>query len=205
MNRPVVTRFAPSPTGYLHIGGARTALFNWYFAKKTGGTFRLRIEDTDRARSTDDATAAILKGMDWLAEQGVPMHIAGRAMFSESDKEARAGYAALIKTQGWDMDAYNPAQTILFPEMDASVDVPEITTDCWGILDVHPDSMMCATSRMVVRRKGAGKAAVLACTLLWDDPQFELGDTFEGSLEPVKLNHPHCAKFCVLGGASCSA
>ncbi|MEP3654920.1 MAG: glutamate--tRNA ligase [Litorimonas sp.] len=66
MNKPVVTRFAPSPTGYLHIGGARTALFNWYFAKKMGGKFRLRVEDTDRARSTDDATAAILKGMSWL-------------------------------------------------------------------------------------------------------------------------------------------
>lgn len=69
MNKPVVTRFAPSPTGYLHIGGARTALFNWYFAKKMGGKFRLRIEDTDRARSTDDATAAILKGMEWLGLQ----------------------------------------------------------------------------------------------------------------------------------------
>jgi len=66
MSRPIVTRFAPSPTGFLHIGGARTALFNWYFAKKTGGQFRLRIEDTDRARSTDEATAAILKGMAWL-------------------------------------------------------------------------------------------------------------------------------------------
>ena len=66
MSSPIVTRFAPSPTGYLHIGGARTALFNWYFAKKMGGQFRLRIEDTDRARSTDAATAAILKGMDWL-------------------------------------------------------------------------------------------------------------------------------------------
>jgi len=69
MSRPIVTRFAPSPTGYLHIGGARTALFNWYFAKKMGGTFQLRVEDTDRARSTDDATAAILKGLDWLGLQ----------------------------------------------------------------------------------------------------------------------------------------
>ncbi len=63
---PVVTRFAPSPTGYLHIGGARTALFNWLYARGRGGTFLLRIEDTDRARSTPEATAAILQGMDWL-------------------------------------------------------------------------------------------------------------------------------------------
>ncbi|MGJ8615784.1 MAG: glutamate--tRNA ligase [Sulfitobacter sp.] len=66
MSSPVVTRFAPSPTGYLHIGGARTALFNWLFARGRGGKFLLRIEDTDRARSTPDATAAILQGMAWL-------------------------------------------------------------------------------------------------------------------------------------------
>ncbi|MCA0871276.1 glutamate--tRNA ligase [Seohaeicola saemankumensis] len=62
----VVTRFAPSPTGYLHIGGARTALFNWLYARGRGGKFLLRIEDTDRARSTPEATAAILQGMAWL-------------------------------------------------------------------------------------------------------------------------------------------
>lgn len=63
---PVVTRFAPSPTGFLHIGGARTALFNWLFAKHHGGSYRLRIEDTDRKRSTDEAIAAILEGLNWL-------------------------------------------------------------------------------------------------------------------------------------------
>ncbi|WP_254602164.1 glutamate--tRNA ligase [Sphingomonas bacterium] len=62
----VVTRFAPSPTGFLHIGGARTALFNWLFARHHGGKFLLRIEDTDRARSTEPAIAAILDGMRWL-------------------------------------------------------------------------------------------------------------------------------------------
>ena len=62
----VVTRFAPSPTGFLHIGGARTALFNWLFARHHGGKFLLRIEDTDRARSTEAAIAAILDGMSWL-------------------------------------------------------------------------------------------------------------------------------------------
>ena len=65
-SRPVVTRFAPSPTGYLHIGGARTALFNWLFARGRGGTFLLRIEDTDRERSTPEATQAILSGLTWL-------------------------------------------------------------------------------------------------------------------------------------------
>ena len=63
---PVVTRFAPSPTGFLHIGGARTALFNWLYAKHTGGKMLLRIEDTDRARSTDEAVAAIIDGLKWL-------------------------------------------------------------------------------------------------------------------------------------------
>ncbi|MBZ9847698.1 glutamate--tRNA ligase [Mesorhizobium sp. CA14] len=66
MSNKVVTRFAPSPTGYLHIGGARTALFNWLYAKHTGGTMLLRIEDTDRERSTEAATAAILDGLTWL-------------------------------------------------------------------------------------------------------------------------------------------
>jgi glutamyl-tRNA synthetase len=66
MSKPVVTRFAPSPTGYLHIGGARTALFNWLYAKHTGGVMLLRIEDTDRERSTEAATAAILDGLSWL-------------------------------------------------------------------------------------------------------------------------------------------
>ena len=66
MSRPVVTRFAPSPTGYLHIGGGRTALFNWLYARGRGGKFLLRIEDTDRERSTPEATAAILRGLTWL-------------------------------------------------------------------------------------------------------------------------------------------
>ena len=65
-SRPVVTRFAPSPTGYLHIGGGRTALFNWLYARGRGGKFLLRIEDTDRERSTPEAAAAILRGLRWL-------------------------------------------------------------------------------------------------------------------------------------------
>ena len=81
MTKPVVTRFAPSPTGYLHIGGARTALFNWLYARHTGGTMLLRIEDTDRERSTEAATAAILDGLSWLGLgwDGEPVSQAARA------------------------------------------------------------------------------------------------------------------------------
>ena len=70
LNKQVVTRFAPSPTGFLHIGGARTALFNWLFARHHGGKFLLRIEDTDRARSNEDAVAAIFDGLEWLGLSG---------------------------------------------------------------------------------------------------------------------------------------
>lgn len=80
MTKPVVTRFAPSPTGYLHIGGARTALFNWAFARHTGGKMLLRIEDTDRKRSTQQAVDALLDGLSWLGLEweGEPLSQASR-------------------------------------------------------------------------------------------------------------------------------
>jgi glutamyl-tRNA synthetase len=81
MSEPVITRFAPSPTGFLHIGGARTALFNWLYARHTGGKMLLRIEDTDRARSTEGAVAAIFDGLKWLGIEwdGEPVHQFARA------------------------------------------------------------------------------------------------------------------------------
>ncbi|NNU80701.1 glutamate--tRNA ligase [Halovulum dunhuangense] len=86
---PVVTRFAPSPTGFLHIGGARTALFNWLFARHHQGTFLLRIEDTDRARSTPEATQAILDGLKWLGLDwdGEPI-----SQFARSDRHAEVAH-----------------------------------------------------------------------------------------------------------------
>ena len=81
MSDAVVTRFAPSPTGFLHIGGARTALFNWLYARRFGGKMLLRIEDTDRERSTDAAIAAIIDGLDWLGLKwdGEPIYQFARA------------------------------------------------------------------------------------------------------------------------------
>ena len=93
---------------------------------------------------------------------------------------------------------------MLFPEMDADIDVPEITEACWGILGKSPAAVMCASSRMVVRRRGAARPAVVACTLLPYEPEFEMGQTLAEASRAVPLNHPHCARFCVLGGAACS-
>ncbi|MEL7212005.1 MAG: radical SAM protein [Pseudomonadota bacterium] len=149
--------------------------------------------------------ALMIKGMEWLRDHGFKMAVAGRTVWGESEADGRAGYAALYAQHGFDIDAHNPGETILFPEMDETVDVPEITTACWGILNKSPDDVMCASSRMVVKRKGAEKPAVLACTLLPYAPEFELGHSLEEAEGSVQLNHPHCAKFCVLGGASCSA
>lgn len=149
--------------------------------------------------------AETLAGMHWLRAQGVRMTVAGRSTWGETDAAARGGYAALYAAEGFDIDAQDPAATVIFPEMDMAAEVPEITTACWGILHKSPDSVMCASSRMVVRRKGAPAASVVACTLLPYDMQFDLGPTLAEAARPVALNHPHCAKFCVLGGASCSA
>ncbi|MEO1550348.1 MAG: radical SAM protein [Pseudomonadota bacterium] len=146
-----------------------------------------------------------LEGMRWLRDQGLRMAVAGRTMWGEDDATSRAGFAALYRREGFEIDAHNPAMTVLFPEMDESVDVPEITTDCWDILGKRPEEVMCASSRMVVKRRGAARPTVLACTLLAYDTRFEMGETLAEAEGEVALNHPHCAKFCVLGGASCSA
>src|SRR6185437_17172679 len=92
----------------------------------------------------------------------------------------------------------------VFPEMDDAADVPEITEACWSILGKSPEDVMCASSRMVVKFKGAARPTVIACTLLPYDPRFDLGPSLADALGEVPLNHPHCAKFCVLGGGACS-
>ncbi len=96
--RPVVTRFAPSPTGFLHIGGARTALFNWLFARGRGGRFLLRIEDTDRARSTPEATEAILEGMKWL---GLEHDGEAVSQFARAGRHAEVAQALLESGQAY--------------------------------------------------------------------------------------------------------
>lgn len=172
-------------------------------------TLRISVDHFDPARHDEErgagSFARTIEGMEWLRDAGIRMAVAGRTVWAESEAESRAGFAALFARHGFDIDAMNPGATVLFPEMDESVEVPEITTACWGILNKSPDAVMCSSSRMVVKRKGADRPAVLACTLLPYAPEFELGNTLAEAEREVQLNHPHCAKFCVLGGASCSA
>ncbi|MEM8801272.1 MAG: radical SAM protein [Pseudomonadota bacterium] len=164
--------------------------------------FSAEIHDQERGSGAFEKT---LIGMRWLRDIGARMAVAGRTRWAEDEALARTAYAALYERNGFDIDAFNPGITVLFPEMDEKVEVPEITTACWGILNKSPNDVMCASSRMVVKRKGAEKPTVLACTLLPYDQQFELGHSLAEAEGSVQLNHPHCAKFCVLGGASCSA
>jgi len=160
----------------------------------------VRHEELRGARSWQPT----IESISWLNANGFRVHIAGRTCWDQSEEELRTGYGELFSGTGLAIDPRNSESLVLFPEMDAEKDVPEITEQCWDILDVSPDAMMCATSRMVVKRKGAARPAVLACTLLAYDPRFELGETLADASGAVSVNHPHCARFCVLGGGSCS-
>ncbi|MDK3072883.1 radical SAM protein [Sedimentitalea sp. JM2-8] len=163
--------------------------------------FSAELHDRERGRGSFERT---LYGMGWLRDNGFRMAVAGRSVWGDNEADSRAGYAALFAKHGFDIDAQDPGRTVLFPEMDETAEVPEITTACWGILNKRPQDVMCASSRMVVKRKGADRPTVLACTLLPYSAEFELGETLADAERDVHLNHPHCAKFCVLGGASCS-
>lgn len=164
--------------------------------------FREELHDEERGAGSYQIT---LTGMRWLRDNGFRMALAGRTIWGDTDAQSRAGYAELYAQESFSIDAHDPGMTVLFPEMEEKAEVPEITTACWDILDKSPNDVMCSSSRMVVKRRGAEKPSVVACTLLPYDEQFDLGQSLEEAEAPVKLNHPHCAKFCVLGGASCSA
>lgn len=148
--------------------------------------------------------APTIEGLQWLVTEGFRVDVAGRMLSGETEQDVRVGFARLFERLGVPVDAHDPGALIIFPEMDESLDVPEISTGCWDKVGVSPDEVMCASSRMVIKRKGAARPAVVACTLLPYDPRFELGATLQEAQRAVVLNHPHCARFCVLGGASCS-
>ena len=151
-----------------------------------------------------DSWEPMMEGLQWLSTNSFNLDVAGRTCWNETEKQARAGYGRLFRSHKVRIDENDPRKLVLFPEMDITKDVPEISAGCWGVLGVDPETMMCASSRMVVQKKNALSSVIVPCTLLPYEEEFELGSSLAGSIKDVPLNHPHCAKFCVLGGGSCS-
>ena len=186
----------------------RTALLA--LQRRHGDRLRLRVsldhytQPVHEAERGPRSWQTTIDGLVWLVRNGFTVDIAGRHFTNESESTLRAGYARLFTELGITINTDDTVRLMLFPEMDPLRDVPEITTTCWSILNKSPDDVMCASSRMVVRRKGAETPVVLACTLLTQDARFELGTTLSQAARSVPLNHPYCASFCVLGGAACS-
>ncbi len=184
-------RFERELTTLLHAHGPRL-------------TMRVSLDHHSRALHEAErgagSWAKAMDGLKWLSDQGFQVAVAGRRLGRADEAEARGSYSRLFAEAGIDIGA----GIVLFPGMDEAADVPEISEACWGIVGVSPGAMMCASSRMVVKRKGAERPVVVACTLLPYDDQFALGGTLSQASGKVMLNHPHCARFCVLGGASCS-
>ena len=175
-----------------------------------GARLRLRVSIDHYGPALHEAErgprtwAPTIEGLAWLAARGFAVEAAGRRFSGEPEGVVRAGFARLFAAHGVPIDALDPVALVLFPEMDAAADVPEVTEACWGLLGRTPDSVMCSSSRMVVRRREADRPSVVACTLLPYESEFDLGATLAEAARPVALNHPHCARFCVLGGAACS-
>jgi MoaA/NifB/PqqE/SkfB family radical SAM enzyme len=179
--------------------------------RKHGERLKLRVSidhhrsDLHEALRGNHSWRRMIEGLCWLTRNGVRIAIAGRTCWNEDEAAARDGYARLFAALGLPISAHDPETLVLFPEMDETADVPEITVACWDLLGVAPEAMMCATSRMVVKRRGSARPVVMPCTLLPYDRRFELGESLSEATGTVPLNHPHCARFCVLGGGSCSA
>lgn len=159
------------------------------------------VHEEGRGKKTFEPTLNMIR---WLSQNQFNIGIAGRHLCDEDFHYSQDQYKKLLNNYSVDIDFSDSQKFVIFPEMDPNKDVPEITTACWSILNKSPDKMMCASSRMIVKRKGEDCCKVLACTLLAYDKQFELGETLALSCKNVPLNHKFCAQFCVLGGASCS-
>ncbi|MCF6178764.1 MAG: hypothetical protein L3J63_05170 [Geopsychrobacter sp.] len=181
-------------------------------------SFRVSLDHYTEQRHDEERGARswhfALLGLDWLSQNGFHLMLAGRTIFGEDKTEAEKGYHALVATQGWPIDVNNKASLMLFPEMKTHEDVPEISVKCWELLGVKPSDQMCATSRMLIKRKGQDKAVIAPCTLITKDRPFDMGHSLREAMSQdtgmfkkggVKLCHPFCAEFCVLGGGKCSA
>ena len=160
--------------------------------------FTREIHEGERGKNTFDSTLETIK---LLHDKGYALSIAAR-LKDESYEYLIGKFQSLFSERDIGL-VINEDNFIAFPEMITGEDVPEVSTRCWDKLGVSPNKMMCASQRMVVKKKNKAEAQVQACTLLGYSEEFNMGDTLEMSRKRVYLNHEFCAKFCVLSGASC--
>ncbi len=146
----------------------------------------------------------MIEGLKWLSENNFNYCLATRLMWGEDEDTTRNNFQKFIDQFNLKLNSKSKIQLVTFAEMDVNQDTPEITTECWKILNKEPESVMCSTSRMIVKKRGEQLPSVIACTLLPYEKEFDLGKSLKESNQKVYLNHPHCSKFCVLGGSSCS-
>ncbi len=171
-------------------------------------TFRISIDHVDEKKHEkirgQNSYKPMIEGVKWLRDNNFKMSLATRLMWGESEEQIRKKFKEFIIKYELPINASSTKDLVTFTEMDVKQDTPEITTECWSILNKKPESVMCSSSRMIVKKKGKEKPSVIACTLLPYDEAFDLGPTLKESMQRIYLNHPHCSKFCVLGGSSCS-
>lgn len=146
----------------------------------------------------------MMVGLKWLNDNNFNYALATRLLWNEKEDVVRKNFGVFTKINKLNLDTNSKQHLVTFVEMDEKKDTPEITTECWGILKKDPSNIMCSSSRMIVKKKGSKNTSVIACTLLPYDNNFDLGKTLEESFKKIYLNHPHCSKFCVLGGSNCS-
>lgn len=146
----------------------------------------------------------MIEGLQWLENNQFNYYLATRLMWGETEEETRLKFEKFIKENKLSVNHLSKKELVTFAEMDTKQDTAEITTECWNILKKDPSTIMCSSSRMIVKEKGSEQPSVIACTLLPYEKEFNLGNTLKGSFKKIYLNHPHCSKFCVLGGSSCS-
>jgi len=146
----------------------------------------------------------MIEGLKWLSENNFNYCLATRLMWGEDEDTTRNNFQKFIDQFNLKLNSKSKIQLVTFAEMDVNQDTPEITTECWKILNKEPETVMCSTARMIVKKKGEKLPSVIACTLLPYEKEFDLGKSLKESNQKVYLNHPHCSKFCVLGGSSCS-
>ena len=158
--------------------------------------------DTERGKGAFDKT---LQGMNWLRDVGIRMHVAGRTVWGDSEATSRAGYSALFAQNGYDIDAFNPGVTVLFPELDERAEVPEITTACWGILEQGSqqfDVRLLAHGGQTQGRRaprGFGLHAFGLCAGIRIGNHFARGRTRRRA-QPSSLCEILCARWCQLLG-----